>query len=147
MGQLTTFANTESLLNANIEDLADLAGFEVPPPGAYVLSVSAELKKVNSKDVVEAAYEVVETSELESMDSVAVPNGTKFSTIFMLDNEFGVGNLKKFLKPFAAHFGTGNMGQLISEIKGIKIAANVKNRKDKNDPERKYAEVNGIAVA
>lgn len=146
---LTQFADINSLLGADLDDLADLAGFETPPPGSYILTAKFAVKKVNDKDSVEAQWEVVETVELENKEIQPVPPGTKFSTLFMLGHEMGVGNLKKTLKPFAAHFGTGNIGALIQEHlnEAVTVSATIKNRKDKEDPDKIYASVTNVTVA
>jgi hypothetical protein len=137
----------DDLFSKSIDDLADLPGFETPPPGSYILNVTCEVKKVNEKDAVEASFTVVETSELANDSDTPVPAGTKFSTLFMLDNEFGVGNLKKFLKPFADHYDEKGIGALIEQLKDVTIACLVKNRKDKNDPDKVYGSVSNIVVA
>lgn len=148
MSDAKTFAKIDDLFSASIDDLADLPAFEAPPPGSYVLSVSMEVKEVNKKSAVEASLTVIETVELSDPASdTAVVDGTKFSQLFMIDNEFGVGNLKKFLQPFQAHFGAPNIGVLVSEIKDVTISALIKNRKDKNDPEKVYASVSNITIA
>jgi len=136
-----------ALFAADLDDLADLPSFETPPPGSYILNVTVGVKKINGKDAVEAAFEVVETAELADSDDKPVANGTKFSTAFFLDNEYGVGNMKKFIAPFGAHFGITNIGSLIAEIKNVQVACNVKNRKDKQDPTKVYASVDNINIA
>lgn len=146
MSEIKSAASIEDLFAASIDDIADLPSFEVPVKGSYIFDVSAEIKKVNDKDVVEASYVVVELVEPAVPGETAVP-GTKFSTIFMIDNEFGIGNLKKFLKPFADHFGNSNVGALIQEIKTLRVAATLGHRKDKNDPDKVYALVSNITVA
>jgi ribosomal protein L23 len=146
--QAQTFASADALFALDLDDLADLASFETPAPGSYILTVSMDTKKINQKDAVEASFEVVEVVELKNKDDKAVVPGTKFSTAFFIDNEFGVGNLKKFLVPFAAHFGNTNIGALIrDDMKNVTIACIVKNRKDKTDPEKVYASVDNISVA
>jgi hypothetical protein len=148
MSDIKKFAASADLFNASIDDLADLPGFETPPAGSYVLEVSTDVKNLSGKDAVEASFTVVETVELDDAAGVPVANGTKFSTLFMLDNEFGVGNLKKFLAPFSAHFGEPNIGKLVGEVvKNVSISGLVKNRKDKADPEKVYGSVTNITVA
>lgn len=148
MSEATTSMSLDSLFSANLDDLADLPSFETPAPGSYILTVSMDTKQINNKDAIEAAFEVVEVVELANPSDKAVPAGTKFSTAFFLDNEFGLGNLKKFLAPFSAHFGQGNIGTLIrDDMKNVQIACSVKNRKDKNDPSKVYASVDNITVA
>lgn len=144
-----TFAGIDDLFNASIDDLADLPSFETPPAGSYLLTASMEVKEVNQKQCVEASFTVNETVELaDPATSTPVANGTKFSTLFQMDNEFGVGNLKKFLKPFAEHYGTSNIGKLVrDEIKNVSISGLIKTRKDKNDPDKVYGTVTNITVA
>lgn len=145
MSEIKSVASINDLFAASIDDIADLPSYEVPVEGSYIFTVSAEVKKVNDKDVVEASYVVQELVEPRDPAGTAVP-GTKFSTIFMIDNEYGIGNLKKFLTPFAAHFSNNNVGELIGEIKEVSIAATLKHRKDKNDPDKVYAVVSNITV-
>lgn len=154
MSEAQTFANIDQLFGTSLDDLADLPSFETPAPGSYILSVTLDVKKINGKDVVEAAYVVIEGVEaatsgvgVDASRALAVP-GSKFSQIFMLDNEYGIGNLKKFLAPFAEHFGTQSIQQLVrDDVRDVQIAALVKNRKDKTDAERFYADVMNITIA
>lgn len=148
MSEAQTFTSADALFSQDLDDLADLPSFETPAPGSYILNVTCDSKTIANKPAIEAAFEVVEVVELKNAEDKAVPAGTKFSTAFFLDNEYGVGNLKKFLMPFSAHFGNTNIGNLIrDDLKNVTIAAIVKNRKDKTDPEKVYASVENISVA
>lgn len=147
MSEVNVFSSSADLFSASIDDLADLPSYETPPPGVYILTVSTDVKKINDKDAVEASFTVVETVELLKAEDKPVLDGTKFSTAFMLGNEYGVGNLKKFLAPFAEHFSISNIGQLIQEIKDVEISGKVTNRTDKNDASKVYASVIDITVA
>lgn len=134
------------LLNTDLNDLADLAGFDVPNNGYYKLSVDASTKEINNKPAVVLDYEVVEV--LEMADPTATPpiTGTKFGETFFLDNEFGVGNMKKALKPFADAFGVGNISALLEQIKGVSVFATVKQQADKKDTSKIYARVSGTTL-
>lgn len=146
----TVFAKLDELFDADLDDLADLPAFETPPPGAYVLDLSMDGKEVQGRNCVEAKFTVKETVELtdQSGETKPVDNGTTFSQLFMLDNEFGVGSLKKFLAPFGEHFGTKKIGALVRDhVKDVTITCTIKNRKDKNDPDRVYARVENIQIA
>lgn len=146
MSEIKQANSIEDLFNASIEDLADLPSYETPPAGAYILRVSMDVKKINEKDAVEAAFEVIETQELANPSDTPVLAGTKFSQAFLIGNEYGLGNLKKFLAPFQEHYQSANIGALIGEIKDVTIAGTVKTRKDKNDPDKVYGSVVNIAV-
>ena len=136
----------DARLSASLDDLDDLPSFEVPTPGVYILAVTTELKEVNGKQAIEAAYTVKEVVELADPAAAAPVAGTKFSMLFTL-NEFGIGKLKEFCKPFAAHFGSTNIGELVRDhIKDVTVTANVGRRVDKEDPDKVYAKVKVIEV-
>lgn len=148
------FSDIDELFGADLDDIEDLASFETPASGAYVLKVSTSIKEINDKQAVEAAFEVVDTVELkitdESDKKYVAPSapGTKFSTAFILGSSVAEGFLKAFLLPFAAHFGTKNVGELVRDkIQDVLISANVVRVPDKEDPERFYARVKNITVA
>lgn len=151
------FKGLEDLFDADLEDIADLAGFETPPAGAYILKVTTETKEINDKPAVVANFQVVETVELKEKDEGSkkyrppVAVGTMFSTAFILGNAIAEGNLKKFLAPFAEHFGIsgkGSVGILVRDtIKDITVAATVTNRVSKDDEDVIYAGIKNVQVA
>lgn len=151
------FANLEELFDSDLEDIADLPAFEVPPPGTYILEVTTDTKEINDKPAVEAKFKVIETTELKIQDEshgkyrAPVKDGTEFNIAFILGNEVAEGRLKQFLVPFAEFFsekGKGSTGRLIRDhIKATRIAAQITNRQDKEDPERFYASIKNIIVA
>jgi hypothetical protein len=49
------------LLDKEIDDLAELPAFEVPPVGNYKLAVCFSEKNVNDKECLEASFKVLET--------------------------------------------------------------------------------------
>ena len=71
----------------------------------------------------------------------------QFSTAFLLGNKYCVGNMKKFLKPFGAHFEENSIEKLVRDVvKDVRIAATVTNRVDKEDPDKIYGGVKDITV-
>lgn len=147
------FSDIDELFGADLDDIADLASFETPPTGAYILKVSTEVKDINKKKAVEAQFELVETVELKNgdiNDKDYIPpskEGTKFSTAFILGTSVAEGYLKRFLAPFGEHYGTKNVGELVRDkIKEVQIAAVVSRVPDKDDPEKFYARVSKISV-
>lgn len=142
------FANLDLLFAASLDDIADLASYETPPKGSYILTVTTDVKEINKKAAIEAAFTVVETVELDNAEDKACAVGTKFFVAFMLGNPVSEGKLKQFLAPFAAHFGTTNVGELVRDtIKDVTVAAIMKHRKDKDDPEKLYADLRNVTVA
>lgn len=147
MSDMKQASSIDELFSASLDDLADLPSFETPPAGAYILNVTMAVKEINKKQAVEASFEVVETIELADDSATEVAVGTKFSSAFMIGNEYGLGNLKKFLVPFQAHFNAPNIGALIEELKDVQISGTIKTRADKEDPSKIYGSVVNITVS
>jgi len=147
MSQNLTQLDQSLLLSTDLSDLADLPDYKVPSNGYFKLSLDVEVKQVNGKDAVTANYTVLETLELADPAATPPTVGDQFGEMFSLDNEFGVGKLKKFLAPFAAAFGTTNIGGLLEQLNGVQVFATVRQRADKKDPSKVYAIVEGITLA
>lgn len=147
MTQVTTFASLDSLLNEDLGNLADLAGFSVPNNGHYKLAVTASTKEINSKPAVVFDYEVLEVMEMADATATPPVIGDKFGEAFFIDNEFGVGQLKKSLAPYGDAFGTTNIGALLEQIQGVSIYGTVKRRIDKKDETKIYASVSNAQLA
>ena len=142
------FANMDSLFAASLDDIADLPSYETPSKGAYIATVSTNVKDIGGKPAVEAEFTIVETVELEAGETKVAAPGSRFSTAFILGNSISEGKLKEFLAPFGAHFGTSNIGELVRDnIKDVTISFTMKHRKDKTDPEKFYPDVRNITVA
>lgn len=136
-----------SLLDKSIDDIDDLAGFETPVPGMYSLKFSTSLKKVNDKDCVSCDFEVIECIEQNDAELAPTKPGTKFNTLHQLENDIALGKLKEMLVPVSQHFGVSNLATLVQETcKDLIVVAKVKRRKDKNDPEKFYADVGALTV-
>ena len=101
--------NPNDILSGSIDDIDDLPGFETPPAGQYILTVNCEVKEVNDKQCVEASFVVEETVELKNKEDVQAVKGTKFSTLFMLENEFGVGLSLIHISEPTRHFKRSRM--------------------------------------
>lgn len=139
------------LLDRSIDDIDDLASFAVPTNGTYSMKTWCELKKINDNDCVEANFEIVDTVEMQDPTATPPKAGDKFSVLFMLEKEVGEGKLKEYLIPFAAHFGERNLATLVTQTlnkdANILIVATVKQRKDREDPDKIYATVKNIQLA
>lgn len=138
----------EALLDKNLDDIDDLPGFMTPSNGVYLLKFSTSTKVVNDKHAVSADFEVLECVEQNNAEDPATPPGTKFNVLFFLENEFGIGKLKELLKPISEHFGVPSLSVLVTETcKDLEITAKVKQRKNKEDPDRPFADVQILGLA
>ena len=140
-----------SLLGAGLDDIADLPTFQVPENGNYHLLTYFEVKEVNKKACIEQNFEVKECLEQVDPQLPPTPVGTKFSVLYQLDNEFGLGSLKAAAKPFFETFGYTNFADLISQVGkasgGVVISATIKRRVDKDDKEKIYARLSNMEIA
>lgn len=143
-----TQLNAMDLLDKSIDDIEDLPGFEVPPPGTYALKYTAAIKPINDKAFIENTFEVLEALELNDPTIEGVKIGTKFSTLTQIGNDIAMGKYKEFVAPLAAHFDEKNLGKLVSEhLKDVVITGTVKHRKNKEDESKPYGEVSNVVVS
>lgn len=126
----------EDLMDASIDDLADMPKFELPPKGHYQFSVSMAQKVVNEKKCVEATLVVDQTLELANTDEKQMENGSKFSALFMMENEWGQASFKEFITPISKALGYKTVGQAVRECQNVRIAAVLKHRVHKEDREK-----------
>ncbi len=142
----------EDLMDADLDNIADLAGFEIPPKGHYKLSISLEQKTVNDKPAISANATVLETLELADANETKCKEGTKFNVLFMMDNQWGQGAFKKFVMPIAKHLGVSKVSETIKACQNITVAATLKHRGNKEDKDkpaeekRWYADLQNVEV-
>ena len=142
----------DDLLDMNLDDLADMPEFLVPPAGAYAATIKSITKKeINKHPSFEVTFILNDVVELADATEKPPEKNAETSTAFMMDNEIGQGSFKEFLKPLAAHLGTGKVSEIIEQAKGLQILllTEVRKGKDKNDgSERpKYLGIKGVTVS
>lgn len=140
--------NVSSLLDSNLDDLADLPEFVVPPAGAYTATILDVLeKKIGEHPAVEFKFKLDSTVELASATDAPVKDGTECGVAFMLDNEFGVGKLKAVLKPLQTAFGTTTARETMQQAKGAQIMLVTKVRSGKGDKaDQKYLDIHKVEL-
>jgi len=139
-------SDLDSLLDTKLDDLADLPAFAVFPRGTHSVKASFEMKEINAKAAVELSFTMVETLELSDPQD-AKPNGGDVSnTMFMLGNEYGVGNLKKCAKPFQEALQLETIRDVIEQVKDVECVITTSLRADKKDKEKFYLEVKDITI-
>ena len=138
--------NLDSLLDATLDDIADLPTFQPFPAGSHRVLASMELKEINGKAAVELSFKMLETLELASPNDAASKEGDTSNTMFMLDNEYGAGNFKKCATPFAAAMGFKTTREIVEGVKDVECVIVTTLRKDKNDPDKMYLNVKEIGV-
>lgn len=128
-------ASIDNLLDTNLDDLVDLPDFAIYPSGSHRVTVQFSSKEVNGHPSVEMKMKAVETIELaDAAADHPLKPGTEGSCLFMLDNEFGQGSLKKILATFAANLGTSSLRDTMEQANGMEVVAVVKCKADKKDP-------------
>jgi len=140
-------ATLEGLLSANLDDVADLPSWALPPAGTYIANLSIETKKINLKDAIEFKYVVAETVELADPNDTNPAAGSSFSIAFQIGNPIGLGKFKEAIKPVMNYLGTSSYGDVLSgQVTGMQVEVTLKHRADKKDPDRAYADVTKLSV-
>lgn len=140
---MTTDLN--SLLDMNLDDLADLPAFEIYPAGAHKVRIGWETKSINSHPSLELKMAYLECIELSSPGDKVPDIGTECSVLFMLDNEFGQGKLKAAVSKLRDFFGTSNLFQIVEQSQGLEVTVVTKIRQNK-DKTQSYCEISSLTV-
>jgi hypothetical protein len=128
-------ANFDSLLDASLDDLADLPEFANFPAGVHRCTISLKQKAINNKPAIEVTLKAIETVELSKPEEdKPVSVGQTSSSAYFLDNEFGQGAFKKLVAPLAASLGVASLRDLLEAAEGTEVEAVTAFRKGKIKP-------------
>lgn len=139
-------SDLDNLLDATLDDLEDLPSFAPFSAGAHKVLASFSTKEINGKAAVELDFEMVETLELADEQDPMPKQGDKANTMFMLDNEFGRGNLKKCALPFGEALQLGTIREIVEGVQSVECIIVTGLRTDKNDATKKYLQVKELQV-
>lgn len=137
--------NINDLLDANLDDLADLPEFGTYPAGTHKVIINWSSKKINDNNAVELAMKAVETIELANPADTPLAPGAEGSVLFMLNNEFGQGALKALMKVLAPVVGQGTISGIMEASNGMEVVVVTKVRQNK-DKTQSYTDVKKILV-
>jgi hypothetical protein len=153
MSEAEDTMNMDSLLDETLDDLEDLPEFKPYPAGAHQCLATFSTKEINGNAAIELGFKLVETLEFANPQEATNENGepsTKqgdtASTMFMLNNEFGRGNLKKCATPFGEALGLPTIRDIVNEVQDIECVILTSIRTDKNDKDKHYLNVKEIQV-
>jgi len=138
-----------NLLDTTLDDLDDLPSYTPYPVGAHKVLATFSEKEINGKAAIELEFKLIETLELAdaSVSPEAYPKaGDTSSTMFMLSNEYGRGNLKKCALPFGAALQLSTIRDIIDSVKEVECIILTGLRVDKNDTSKVYLQVKEIQV-
>ena len=138
--------NFDNLLDANLEDLADLPEFTSFPAGVHKCTLSITQKAINGKPMMEIKLTGIETVELAKPEEDKPINaGQVSSALYDLANEFGQGAFKRLVSPLAAHFGCSSLRDVIENAEGAEVEAVTSYRKSKKDG-NEYFEIKKLMI-
>ena len=128
-----TGINIDSLLDASLDDLADLPEFGTYPAGTHKVILQFEKKEINKHPAIELKMKAVETVELSNpTEDAPLSAGAEGNVLFMLDNEFSQGKLKNLLAALAAQFGGSSIREVMEAANGMEITVVTKVRQNKD---------------
>lgn len=136
----------DELLDLQLDDLEDLPSFQPFPIGAHRCLATFGTKEISGKPTVTLEFKMLENIEMANSQDEVPKEGDTCGTIFMLDNEYGRGNLKKVSAPFMEALGFKQLRELVEGAKDVEVVLISGLRVDKNDPDKKYIQVKEIQV-
>jgi hypothetical protein len=135
----------DSLMDASMDDIDDLPPIGVPPSGSYDMTVTASREKPQSggNDYIKLSYEITNVNEVkDEAEATEVKAGQKFTEMFSpfkkdgTVNEIGLGSMKERLKPFAGHFGTSKISEIVEQMQQVNMTASLTRTADKKEEGR-----------
>lgn len=160
LDQSTELDPMDALLDGTLDDLADIPEFRQYPVGAHKVKMSWILnhtipnafnKKGDEssglKKFVQLKCVAIETVEMPagSTDAPLEP-GAPFQQNFDLTNEWAQGAFKVIMTSLSQHYGAKSNRDLIKDSEGAEVVITIKHRKDKNDKEKFYAQIDNLMV-
>lgn len=147
-------ADLDSLLDATLDDLADVPEFKPFPAGAHRCTINWAFKEISKQMCPEIKLTAIETIELSNPEDTPVKAGDTAAQAFLLKNkegkknEISEGQLKNLLKPLQEHLGTASNRETIEKSNGLEVVAVTKLRTDNSDKDnvKHYLQVVNISV-
>ena len=141
--------NIDALLDATLDDLADMPEFKNFPAGAYNGTVELNVKKMGESTGIELKFTNQETVELSDPTQEKPAVGATTNVGFKLDNEYGQGALKNVLTALKTGLnlpdGTSNR-EVMEVSKGTVCMCVFTLRADKTDKEKHYQGIKTLVV-
>lgn len=148
-----TLVSIDDLLDATLDDLADVPEFKPFPVGTHQCTLEIASKVIAEKAAVEWKLTLIETIELANPEATPAKAGDTCSGAFIFTtkdgkpNELAQGQFKEMLRPLQAHFGTATNRQTMEAANGCTVAVTMSQREGKNDNAGKFFPViDAIAV-
>lgn len=154
-----------SLLDANVTDLADLQKFEPLPPGSYRMGVHWELPDNDEYVVVQLTLENLECLEVPGVAEENLPAIGKKATFYMRlqrkdgepmvwkdgsPNTQDQGRFKEVLTALAPVFNPENAltnREMMDASEGAEVLVSLKVRASKQDKDNKFNEIKTLVLA
>lgn len=139
----------DTLLDATLDDLADLPSFKPFSAGAHECKLTLEKKDINSHPTVEATLVLVTTVEYATpTDAEENPNktGDTCNSAYFLDNDIGQGKFKTLAAVLGAALGTANLGEIVEQTNDMDVMVITGVRADKNDKDKFYLDIKEVQV-
>ena len=118
---------TATAMDLTLDDIEDLPGFETPPSGQFICSLTLDAKDIKDKSYVSFDFKLVEVKQLgdQELDQPAIV-GQKFNVLFQY-NEQGLQYMKPYLKQFKeALKTTGSVPEIIEAVTDLNVLATFK---------------------
>ena len=105
-----------------LDDIEDLPGFDTPPSGEYVCSVSLAAKTLKDKDYISFDFKLIEVKQLGDQETERTSVvGQQFGVLFRY-NEQGLSYMKPYLKQFKEALKTsGSIAEIVEATKDVNV--------------------------
>jgi len=137
--------NVDSLLDGNLDDLADLPEFKAFPNGAHRVTIKFEQKKIKDHPCIEMGMKLISTEEMSDPAETPLQPGAETSVLYMLDNEIGQGKFKDVIKQLQVSTGPMTNRETLAAAQGMEVLVTTKVRYSE-DKTRSFTDVVKLLV-
>lgn len=145
----------DSLLDSNLEDLADAPTWQEFPPGVHRVIVTEieqfTVESDKSKAGIKLKLKAIETVEAQDPAKVVAPDQVTSVSFFLLHpnenvQKSGQGGFKEIMAACASQFGAASNRELMEKLKGSEVLVATDLRKDKKT-DKEYLQLKGFTFA
>jgi hypothetical protein len=145
MSEALTKEQFLALVETNIDNIADLPEYINPVPGTYIVGVDkAEVKDMDTDKPYIHVGLLYKATQEQTGEQAEYAEGSPLG--FRYYGELGIKRFKKHFQPVFEATSSTTISELLDRMSGMELGIVTTQRKDKDDPEKKYTDLKLVVV-
>ena len=134
-----------AMVDGDVNNIENLPDYIQPVPGTYMVAVDkSEVGGVeDGKPFINVQLRLISTVE-QTGEVAEYTEGSPMG--FRFYGDMGIKRFKKLFTPVFEQTGAGTISQLLDAMPGMELGIVTSQRKDRDDPEKKYADLKLVVM-